>query len=1060
MWEIYWDPNGNGTKTKQTQSNPKSSVPIPSPTSTDNDNSEDSESDLEYRYGNNIHVKVNGNHNNNNKNDESEYSYDADWYDAHVRSYSPENDIFEVSFVGEEKIWKMALAPTIVRPLEGESSLSAPITFATCSSDTGCGDVNRKGDVKGAQRQSQMDRDWKDSIIGKDWEIFWESSSNGNVNDHTGIHDENDNENESFCSDWYDAHIQSYNAQTDLFQISFLGEDHVYDMKLTPTSKTVRPSLRAWVKRTKFILDLTADQVTVTKSAFHEKRHLDCVESGLDRMPHLTRRFDHASNVTKGEEKTVNMDLDDTGKDVGMDINMNMTSIRMGRKFDLMCYQQLLKEQLDSKKYLQFAASDDSLNNTETESMKNNGGARTPTCNDIVENSREHVEYLIGRIQLVLESCAWYHSTQALGAQIHKNRYINTNSSDNDAKPSIGIEELHCRVFNGVVLFIRTLLFDSNKRGSNHHKRGNKRPRPLSDLSSRTFVDSPSKRANKRRITTTRKIPIQSKDFTLDRDSLMNEVAECEESCTDTDMDTDILWTNLLKHLNSKFGLEKEQYISSELIGIILQRCSDGRSCRYLSRELADCVIILLQRTWASFVEWIGEVRVALGTVYTKEFDRLEGKMAGFPTLQFTRQKKELTRREQSCCLDTISNCIMKCRDNGMLQRINLSGHISYLQRKVSAITELQHRIWERIARGIYEPVSFPGEALEHSRDEIHQNDPVILELTTILQHPACLDSSISKNIATKINIQQAINLRKWVILYRWVMNSGHRERSCTISSVSKDYTSLLSFHLPAKYTAIYDEEIGKKMIGQLNDLCMKIELVAKNKVLEGVECESTCRQLLNEWSEADSALHVEEEKCAVLADMYAWNDLAKSRLSSNASQVNFELIALLHGTLRDIKRGMCITRSKLTQGLIGAQDVDDEIRSFIKEKMSFHCREMELLVTGLYNKGNAWSRRANHVLRSLRHYGNESINMSIHSNVSTKVNNLIDLRGIGDLLQEADTSLFIIPDVKRDLQQASHDANKWADECLTLISTDFKSSCPAILLQKLRETCLKRPKG
>ena len=57
-----------------------------------------------------------------------------------MRSYSPENHGFEVFFVGKEQIWKMSLAPTIVRWLEqGESFVSVPVHNAQCASNSGCG---------------------------------------------------------------------------------------------------------------------------------------------------------------------------------------------------------------------------------------------------------------------------------------------------------------------------------------------------------------------------------------------------------------------------------------------------------------------------------------------------------------------------------------------------------------------------------------------------------------------------------------------------------------------------------------------------------------------------------------------------------------------------------------------------------------------------------------------------------------------------------------------------------------------------------------------------------
>eukprot|EP00546_Thalassionema_frauenfeldii_P020557 CAMPEP_0178903134 /NCGR_PEP_ID=MMETSP0786-20121207/4990_1 /TAXON_ID=186022 /ORGANISM="Thalassionema frauenfeldii, Strain CCMP 1798" /LENGTH=1932 /DNA_ID=CAMNT_0020574475 /DNA_START=167 /DNA_END=5965 /DNA_ORIENTATION=+ len=120
---------------------------------------------------------------------------------------------------------------------------------------------------------------WAESLVGRDWEIFWEngdtdtSGSNNEiaveskeeVGDLTSVENsqvfegkEEEEEEEEDISDWYDGRIINYNlsaAGTLSFDIKFVGEDQTYTMELPPSS--VRPSARAWLIRTKALFSIS-----------------------------------------------------------------------------------------------------------------------------------------------------------------------------------------------------------------------------------------------------------------------------------------------------------------------------------------------------------------------------------------------------------------------------------------------------------------------------------------------------------------------------------------------------------------------------------------------------------------------------------------------------------------------------------------------------------------------------------------------------------------------------------------------------------------------------------
>lgn len=133
------------------------------------------------------------------------------------------------------------------------------------------------------------EEEWARSLIERDWEIFWDSDGGDLTHDKataasitnevisdipsssvqgdieraaaqqrtvaTSDDDDENEENEAEPSDWYDGFIISAKKCVEgqfLFFIKFVGDDQIYDMTLK--RELVRPSARAWIRRTRVIL--------------------------------------------------------------------------------------------------------------------------------------------------------------------------------------------------------------------------------------------------------------------------------------------------------------------------------------------------------------------------------------------------------------------------------------------------------------------------------------------------------------------------------------------------------------------------------------------------------------------------------------------------------------------------------------------------------------------------------------------------------------------------------------------------------------------------------------
>jgi hypothetical protein len=167
--------------------------------------------------------------------------------------------------------------------------------------------------------------EWASSLVGRDWEIFWTPDDSScedeespyeplcqNVPPSGAIKapkkraatDDNGDASVEDIEDWYDGHIDAIESRKEngnvSFHVRFVGDETIYTMVLEPS--WVRPSARAWIKRSKALLNnhsnlaaqnfltdwensLPADTSTVSDSgklAELQAQHAECTSSAED----------------------------------------------------------------------------------------------------------------------------------------------------------------------------------------------------------------------------------------------------------------------------------------------------------------------------------------------------------------------------------------------------------------------------------------------------------------------------------------------------------------------------------------------------------------------------------------------------------------------------------------------------------------------------------------------------------------------------------------------------------------------------------------------------------
>jgi len=900
---------------------------------------------------------------------EEESAFDADWYNAHVKSYLEERDIFEVSFVGEEnKVHLMKLEQKIVRPLEANS----PEYYCPRSEDD---DDHAYEPTAERLPQHQVDLKWKDSLVGKDSEIFWESTSQISIGDagSTIGYDEVDN----FSSDWYDAHIESFNSETGLFQVSFVGEKDRYNMPLSQIN--VRPSARAWVRRTRFLLDLRTDKVSGNDGVV-----MSCAEV-LTFIPCSTERF--------GNENIVQSNKGDD-------------------PFTMSLYKDLLVNQLKLKKELRFVLSDED----DDKSKRKN----------FIPNSEEHVEYLAGRIQVALDAATWFEHHRRGPLALEGNR------------TKLELQEIHSHIFHGIVLFLRTLVFQCDERPST---KKNKRMHPASPVSSK-FASS--KRNKKRRLSMKGEADFSRHNGDLiDFEYLANEVAQCELLGDG--------WIEIVKYINAvaRNGNNTVQ-LSSGLIAYILRQFTIEQSPRFLSWQVSCSLQDALDRVWNRIETWICQATLAVGKQYAEKI----------PTIDALRCDETSNR----CSLDDIQRCVKESEEDVILRKIDLSEVVQWLLRIVGEVVEFQNKAWGAIAEGMGGCVHLESSVeIERSREDLEGGDAILTHLEFLTKDKACPNQTgivQDAHVLTAKTIETAISIRKWIIFYHHTRNN--RER---IKSIEEAYSQRPTepLQIPAKYNSIFGT-IQQEAITEYVCLLLTHAQQVLPMNWNEIQSECDCRKALEQMSSRYFLLK-DEEKAAVLSDAFAWSERAKDLFQSDspdreqAKKIDFKAIEALYKESQSLKKGKSKTRLVRSISLLLQTTVDLSVSTFAKQQISLRFGEIEQQVVESYTKGSIWCKKANIIIRALRHYGN--VNAHLSSSISSKVNNMVDLKLIDDLVKEHEESIFNFPENSAILSRVSNDANAWVRTCLHLLPESSASFLdPKNLLNSLQEHIAQRPKG
>lgn len=141
--------------------------------------------------------------------------------------------------------------------------------------------------------------EWAESLVGRDWEIYWNSDDDADqLSEHQDY--EEDNSQGSFIDDWYAGRVLEAIVKengTVVVRVLFVGDEQIYEMELSPAK--VRPSARGWIKRTTALLsrkgELPPD--TATPDDHRHIQSLQAITRHYEPIPSITPPLDELNEI-------------------------------------------------------------------------------------------------------------------------------------------------------------------------------------------------------------------------------------------------------------------------------------------------------------------------------------------------------------------------------------------------------------------------------------------------------------------------------------------------------------------------------------------------------------------------------------------------------------------------------------------------------------------------------------------------------------------------------------------------------------------------------------------
>ena len=958
-----------------------------------------------------------------------------------------------------------AMAPPVVSPTSPVVSPTLPAPppdpkpdpLDTAQSERGEGSAADRGLVgnKDCSVVNEAFHVWAHSLVGKDWEIYWDDEGEEEDGDESesgrsvakekackgggGKDDEKKDKDdrgadakggEEEVSDWYDATVLSYRPKSDPdapFRIRFAGDDDtVYDMPLR--RNVVRPSARAWCRRSVAILDL--DHVVTGRKGKGRKSAAETLREDITELevalPPGTADVGDAGKFGDAIAAAEGACICGCGEGALLD-RRKIVALRL-----------VVAQQLELRSKLTKISIDD---------VEEEAGSST----DDPQPTEEYVNYLLSKLKLVLEASRWYESSSDVWAHTLDDR------ATNEPYATVSLESIQKCVSHGVSHLLNLLGIDTTVKAMEREQR------ELEAMSIKQQVPHVTQVTHTRR--GRRKTAGRHRwreDMTGDGTE-PNIKEEAEED---------------LKHQAEASRPTSPNFTA---VGKLESRCE---SCeRWYVRIMSAFLSRIVKEVWDHVNAWIRKVH-----------DMTSSSNSSIETNANGNERKEYFSIKE------VMSCAAARDIDPVLKHVDLEELSSALRCKLDGIAKFEAETWRAIGRCTDYPSSSGPvskkdddliEKLIELKEAAEYANAHVRNMDLLGQHSI---SELEYSSLTRKVINDAIVVRRWVMELWWA--EKHRERISFLQTVivraptlphlprvpipgsnepstsPSDAVNGLMTRLPELSKAAYSfghmvnsyEQAIRD--GQDADVSADLTLAVSLRSLEGVKQELEQLQQI-------PAVSVAEEMLAVRADLLRWICRASevtSKKSASETHPPYDVVNSLEADLDSILMGTSESRLKLVAKLTANTDVDSKVRTFADTDVAAFCGDAAKAIKELHAEVAAWKGRCDTVLASLKAYGNVTAALSADDggkdcdstvNTTPKGVAMVELKRVSDLIAEHNEGLSVSVDKEyRTLKAVSDDAALWIDRVECIITDTSPLTDLEGCLAGLMEARESRPKG
>jgi hypothetical protein len=790
-----------------------------------------------------------------------------------------------------------------------------------------------------------------------------------------------EDEEEEVISDWYDARILEYKITEGdkvSFKIIFVGEDHTYSMELSPSN--IRPSARAWVKRTKKLLS--------TREA----------EGWEAALPADTSTLKDQAYLMELKEKLLGSASSEASPPDALHYSGSVAHPGL-LDFNEM---QLLRYHVKSQIYLR---------------------SKLAPIVDLGEKdddvpTEQYANYLVSCLQKVEACCRWYNNCSKLHKQVYEENANISSDLDVDFVRKSCIED-------GRDEIVSTFTMDITPSGSKR-----------SHLSSQP---SGARRTKRRKIRRDPSHHVGAGDNLTDNNDYFSDVDE-----------RSFFSHKAVERFSKRIGQEASRWFDEILLDML-------RSTSYYIQEPLVSWIRKAECFLGDRRETEDDQSSAVTSVEEKEYEEGKGKDADELDDDISMDEVDVLYS-----FEDIKRLLDRIPMQKVLQRFNLSKWTQKLDAKLCRIKEAEEQAWTLLSKLPLEPeLSSSGtdvtlmELLELKR-ELFTPGSFLVNI-----HPLATSKSSKM---TKDVIEDACLVREWVVDLSQA--ECYRERVVFVQDIVTRASDLP--HIPP----LPGEATGEgSLASQLAHVMSRIQNVS-SKLYSNVHIVTQYERHLTDSSDASTdsqglrklkgvkkaldslamlpVLSLVEEKLSVRKDMLLWVEHFKSAVPGSRS-IPFPVLEGHYGTLTQILSGMSTSRARLTDGLRRNETMEKEVRQFVREDVNNLTDNIGPEVEKLYLRSAAWKERAEAIIFALQFYGNPYAGKSIKT---SRPPVMVDCKRMADLLEEYDTLNVTITDEYNVIQDAYNDTISWSERVASILEGRQN------LLSCLKQCREERPKG